>query len=53
MEKFNDEYSWEYNLRQLVRWEHEDAADDVNFYIKHWLQKIAEEEGYTLTKNGA
>jgi len=51
MEKFNDKYSWEYNLRQVVRWEHEEADDDVNFFIKHWLEKIAEREGYKLVKN--
>lgn len=53
MHRFNPEYTWEYNLLQKVRWETEDVKDDVCFYVKNWLQKIAEEEGYTLTKNGA
>lgn len=52
MHRFNPEYTWEYNLLQQVRWKTEDAKDDVCFYIKNWLQKIAEEEGYTLIKNG-
>ena len=53
MHRFNPKYTWEYNLLQQVRWETEDAKDDVCFYVKNWLQRIAEEEGYTLTKNGA
>lgn len=49
---FNPKYTWKYNLLQQVRWDTEDAKDDVCFYVKNWLKKIAEEEGYTLTKNG-
>lgn len=53
MYRFNPEYTWEYNLLQQVRWGEEDAKDDVCFYVKNWLEVIAKEEGYTLTKNGA
>jgi hypothetical protein len=53
MHRFNPEYTWEYNLLQQVRWGEEDAKDDVCFYVKNWLEVIAKEEGYTLTKNGA
>ena len=49
--RFNPEYTWEYNLLQQVRQETEDTKDDVCFYVKNWLKEIAEEEGYTLTKN--
>jgi len=49
--RFNPEYTWEYNLLQQVRWETENTKDDVYFYVKNWLKEIAEEEGYTLTKN--
>jgi len=53
MHRFNPKHTWEYNLLQQVRWDREDAKDDVCFYVKNWLKEIAEEEGYTLTKNGA
>lgn len=47
---FNDENSWEYNLETNVRWDTDDAASDVNFYVRHWLEKIANQEGFILTK---
>ena len=53
MHRFNTKYTWEYNLLKQVRWGTDDTKDDVCFYVKNWLDKIAKEEGYTLTKNGA
>lgn len=46
--RFNPKHTWEYNLLQQVRWNTEDAKEDVCFYIKNWLHKIVEEEGYTV-----
>lgn len=46
---YNKEYTWEYNLERVVRWDG-DAKSDVCFYVRHWLDKIAEEEGYMLVK---
>jgi hypothetical protein len=48
--EYNDEYTWEYNLQQQVRWESDDAPDDMCFYVKAWLEKIADSEGYKLVK---
>ena len=50
MKNFNNNYSWEYNLLQNVRWGKEDAKEDVFFYVKKWIIKITKEEGYTITK---
>lgn len=48
---FDNDFTWEYNLKQKVRWEQEDADDEVCFYIKKYLPLIAKEEGYILVKN--
>jgi len=48
---FNQEQTWEYNLLKKVRWGTDDEQDDVCFYVKKWLSKIAEQEGYTLQLN--
>lgn len=50
LNKFNDENTWEYNLETTVRWDTDDAASDVNFYVRHWLEKIANQEGFILVK---
>lgn len=50
LSKFDNEYSWEFNLDSVVRWGSEEASDDVSFYVKHWLEKIADQEGYKLVK---
>lgn len=49
--EFNPNYSWEYNLDQIVRWNNsDDVKDDVTFFVKVWLGEIAKQEGYELTK---
>ena len=48
--EFNPNYSWEYNLIRLVRWNSPEVKDDVCFYINAWLEDIAKQEGYKLVK---
>jgi hypothetical protein len=51
LSEYNDEYTWEYNLQGAVRWDsREESIDDMCFYVKAWLEKIAEGEGYVLIK---
>lgn len=51
LSEYNDEYTWEYNLQGTVRWDsREESIDDMCFYVKAWLEKIAEGEGYVLIK---
>lgn len=38
--KYNKKYTWEYNLIQFVRWNSEDAKDDVIFFIKKYIKYI-------------
>lgn len=40
---YNPEYTWEFNLSQYVRWETEDALDDVVFFIRTFFRKIEED----------
>jgi hypothetical protein len=49
--EYNDEYTWEYNLQQIIDWDsREESIDDMCFYVKAWLEKIADQEGYKLVK---
>lgn len=48
--EYNEDWTWEYNLQNQVRWDSDDAPDDMCFYVKAWLEKIADEEGYKLVK---
>lgn len=48
--EYNEDWTWEYNLENQVRWDSEDAPDDMCFYVKAWLEKIADGEGYKLVK---
>jgi hypothetical protein len=50
LEKFKHENTWEYNLRQVVRYDSEDNHSDVCFYVREWLEIIAKQEGYKLVK---
>lgn len=42
--KYNIDHTWEYNLQTNVRWDSEDAIDDVIYFIKNNIDKIIEEE---------
>lgn len=48
--KNNPEYTWEFNLKEKVRWGTDDTHNDVCFYVKEWLEEIADEEGFILIK---
>ena len=50
LEKFKHKNTWEYNLRQVVRYDSEDNHSDVCFYVREWLEIIAKQEGYKLVK---
>ena len=50
LSEFNDKDSWEYNLEQVVRWDTEFVSSDVSFYVRHWIGKIANQEGFILVK---
>lgn len=41
---YNPDYTWEYNLKQNVRWDTEDCSEDVIYYVKKWLSHIIKEE---------
>lgn len=48
--QYSPEHTWEFNLKEKVRWNTDDTHNDVCFYIKEWLDIIVEEEGFILTK---
>lgn len=50
LSEYNDEYTWEYNHQGAVDPRREEFMDDMCFYVKAWLEKIAEGEGYVLIK---
>lgn len=39
-----EDETWEYRLQQSVRWNTEDAIDDVVFFIKENLESINEDQ---------
>jgi hypothetical protein len=50
--QYDPSYTWEYNLIMMVRWADEnDAKDDVCSFIKNYIDEIAVEEGYRITKS--
>ncbi len=41
---YNDKNTWEFNLEQQIRWNEEDAKDDLSFYVKEFLPQIINDE---------
>lgn len=41
---YNPEATWEYNMMQFVRWDSEDAKDDVVYFIRTYAKYIIRED---------
>lgn len=48
--EYNPNNTWEFNLKENVRWGTENEEDDVCYFVKEKLEHIANEEGYILIK---